>query len=559
MRIVYPIAEKWHDFPYSAEQRFQSMKQKLNDQIPLLVIGGGVTGAGIALDAQTRGIQTVLLEMQDFASGTSSRSTKLIHGGLRYLKQLEFRLVHEVGRERAIVHRNGPHITKPEWMLLPIVHGGTYGKWATSYGLKLYDWLAGVKKEERRHMLSKQETLQKEPLLREEGLMGAGYYVEYRTDDARLTLEIVKKAVEEGAYACNYVKIESFLYEGGRVIGVRAQDLLTDKKLDVYAQTVINATGPWADQMREQDGSKVGKYLHWTKGAHIVVKRNRFPLSQAVYFDHDDGRMIFAIPRDNCTYIGTTDTDYTGDLERPLVTKEDRDYLLAAVNHMFPSTGLKQGDIQSSWAGIRPLIHEEGKSTSQISRKDELFQSPSGLITITGGKLTGYRKMAERVTDVAVKKLTSSVQGQIRLCATAHILYSGGDVGELEEWTKQKMVQTKEFGIADEDLHQLIDWYGSNVDDVFKEMTQRKWEAKEADLALDVYGALMYGIKEEMVRKPSDFFIRRTSSLYFRLDWLRRWQEPVLQLMKRRLGWTQQEMEQYRQELAEEVKRVTEY
>lgn len=198
----------------------QEAKQQLNQSFDLIIVGGGITGAGIALDAVTRGLSVALFEMQDFAAGTSSRSTKLVHGGLRYLKNFEIKMVAEVGKEREIVYENGPHITTPEWMLLPFYDEGTFGPFTTNIGLRLYDFLAGVKKKERRKMLSKEETLNNEPLLRREGLEGSGYYVEYKTDDARLTMEILKKAVENGAIAFNYMKVDQFLYRDGKVVGV---------------------------------------------------------------------------------------------------------------------------------------------------------------------------------------------------------------------------------------------------------------------------------------------------------------------------------------------------
>ncbi|GMA57268.1 hypothetical protein GCM10025858_17710 [Alicyclobacillus sacchari] len=369
----------------------QDIKRSLaSEKLDVLIIGGGITGAGILLDARARGLNAAVVEMQDFAAGTSNRSTKLVHGGLRYLKQFEVGLVAEVGKERAIVYENGPHITTPVWMLLPIIEGGTYGRLATSFGIYVYDKLAGVKRSERRKMLSVDEALAKEPLLRREGLKGAGYYVEYRTDDARLTLEILKAAVDRGAKALNYAKVTKLLYHEGRVVGASIEDVLTGDTLDVYAEKVVNATGPWVDELRDMDGSKQGKTLHHTKGVHIVVDGGRFPLRNSVYFDVPDGRMIFAIPREGKTYIGTTDTNYHGDLKNPRVTQEDRDYLTACVNAMFPSVRLTDADIESSWAGVRPLIHEEGKDPSEISRKDEVFVSGSGLITIAASsRVTG--------------------------------------------------------------------------------------------------------------------------------------------------------------------------
>jgi glycerol-3-phosphate dehydrogenase len=211
---------------FSGLKRKETLEAMAQQQFDVIVIGGGITGAGIALDAQSRGLRTALIEMQDFASGTSSRSTKLVHGGLRYLKQLDVKVVAEVGKERAIVYENGPHVTTPEWMLLPFYKGGTFGKLSTSLGLRVYDFLAGVKRSERRKMFSPNVTLQHEPLLKKKDLKGGGYYVEYRTDDARLTIEVMKKAVELGAMAVNYAKVEELIVKDGTLVGVRVVDQL---------------------------------------------------------------------------------------------------------------------------------------------------------------------------------------------------------------------------------------------------------------------------------------------------------------------------------------------
>jgi glycerol-3-phosphate dehydrogenase len=369
-----------------------SIKARLkNDVYDLIVIGGGITGAGIALDAASRGLRTALLEKNDFAFGTSSRSTKLIHGGLRYLKQLEFGLVKEVGSERAIVHRIAPHLVIPEKMLLPLSEKRGMGYWLTSIGLMIYDYLANVRREDKRRMLTKPQTLRFEPLLRKDDIKGGAIYAEYRTDDARLTIEIIKAAYAHGADTCSYAAVTDFVYEGGKVAGVHVLDQADGASFQVRGTVCVSAAGPWVDTLREINKSKSAKRLHLTKGVHIVVPREKLPVQQSIYFDVDDGRMIFAIPRGRTTYIGTTDTNYKGPLDAVFTDPEDATYLVKAVNATFPSVHLKTDDIESSWAGLRPLIHEEGKSASQLSRKDEIFESDTGLISIAGGKLTGYR------------------------------------------------------------------------------------------------------------------------------------------------------------------------
>ncbi|WP_070120454.1 glycerol-3-phosphate dehydrogenase/oxidase [Bacillus marinisedimentorum] len=549
--------------PFSGLQRKHIIDEMASGELDVLVIGGGITGAGILLDGAVRGMNAGLVEMQDFAAGTSSRSTKLVHGGLRYLKQFEVKLVAEVGKERAIVYENAPHVTNPEWMLLPIKKDGTFGKFTTSVGLAVYDRLAGVKKSERRSMLSKNETIAKEPLLNREGLKGGGYYVEYRTDDARLTLEVLKEGVARGGKAVNYVKAEELLYENGNVIGVRVQDLLSGEIKEIRAKKIINAAGPWVDEIREMDHSKQGKHLFMTKGVHLVFDQKRFPLSQAVYFDtpFNDGRMMFAIPRDGKTYVGTTDTKYTKDPIHPLVTVEDRDYILKAVNGMFPDVNLTAEDMESSWAGVRPLIHEEGKGPSEISRKDEVFISNSGLITIAGGKLTGYRKMAERVLDIAAAQLKAEGGGVFPGTETENVILSGGYVGGSFGYGSYKKKMASEgmaHGFTEEEAEKLVSLYGSNITKIYEIVRTEGEEAQSHSLSREVFVSLKYGIEEEMVAAPIDFFNRRTGALFFDIEWVRRWKDPVIDYMQKRFSWTEDEKRMHADTLDQHIRDAVE-
>lgn len=481
----------------------------------LLVIGGGITGAGIALDAASRGIKVALLEMQDFAAGTSSRSTKLIHGGLRYLKQFEFRLVREVGRERAILHKNAGHLVIPEKMLLPIVEGGTFGKLGVWFGLWLYDVLAGVKKEERRVMLSAEETLKEIPNIEPKGLKGAGLYSEYRTDDARLVIEVIKTATEHGAIPINYAKVSKLNYERGTISGLTALDLLTGKEFSVRAKQIVNAAGPWVDSIREMDNSLNHKRLRHTKGVHLVVESKRLPIKESVYFDIEDGRMMFAIPRGPWTYFGTTDTDFVGNLKHPDVDQKDCDYLIKAVNKMFPSAKIEMKDIVSSWAGIRPLIHEAGKGPSELSRKDEVFESQTGLLTIAGGKLTGFRKMAEKIVDIVAKRLMNAKPTlQLKNCTTDQIKLTGFRYESESLMNDQVERLSKQFGMPEKEVLWVHQLFGSATESILK-----KAEGKD-EIAL-LKATLSYCIEEESVFTLSDFFVRRTALLYFGRPWIK--------------------------------------
>ena len=542
---------------FSNLNRREIVNKLKNEQFDVLVIGGGITGAGIALDSSVRGMKTALVEMQDFAAGTSSRSTKLVHGGLRYLKQFEVKMVAEVGKERAIVYENGPHVTTPEWMLLPLHKGGTFGKFSTSIGLRVYDFLAGVKKSERRTMLSVDETLAKEPLIKKSGLKGGGYYVEYRTDDARLTIEVMKAAVENGAVACNYAKVMKLIYENRKVIGVLVEDQLTGETYQVHAKKIVNAAGPWVDSIREMDHSKKGKTLQLSKGVHLVIDQSRFPLKQAIYFDTPDGRMVFAIPRDGKAYVGTTDTFYDQDAVTPNMTLSDRSYILNAINYMFPEVKISEKDIESSWAGVRPLIYEEGKNASEISRKDEIWESNSGLITIAGGKLTGYRKMAETIVDLIASKFKLEEGNDFPACETKSVPISGGDVGgskNFNTYVASMIVKGVDANLTSEEAEQLTRMYGSNVDLVFNLLKLNQADAEKYDLPLSLFAKLAYGIEEEMVATPIDFLNRRTGAILFNIDLVNKWKKQVIDYMTDKLNWTEKEKKKYTLLLEDTIK-----
>lgn len=526
------------------------------EEYDVVIIGGGITGAGIALDAADRGMKVALVEMQDFAQGTSSRSTKLVHGGLRYLKQFQVGVVAETGRERAIVYENGPHVTTPEWMLLPMHKGGTFGKFTTSIGLAMYDRLAGVKKSERKKMLNKKETLEKEPLVKKKGLKGGGYYVEYRTDDARLTIEVMKRAAEKSADILNYTKSMNFTYnDNEKVNGIQVTDMLTDEAYTIHAKKVINASGPWVDEVRGADYSRNNKQLRLTKGVHIVIDQSKFPLQQAVYFDtKSDGRMIFAIPREGKAYIGTTDTFYNNDKASPLPTQEDRDYLVDAVNYMFPGLDITDKDIESSWAGIRPLILEEGKDPSEISRKDEIWEGKSGLLTIAGGKLTGYRHMAKGIVDLLAKRLQQDFGKKFGPCETKHLTISGGDVGgsaNFDHFVEEKVAEAKKYQIDAKTAEDIAQRYGSNADEIYKIAHTAQYQ--NSGLPLEIYAELVYGIQNEMVYKPTDFLIRRTGMLYFDIEDVLKYKEAVVDVLAQLLNYDEIQRSLYTEELEEAI------
>ena len=544
---------------FSNLKRTKTVASLTKEQYDLVVIGGGITGGGIALDAASRGLKVALVEKNDFASGTSSKSTKLIHGGLRYLKQFDFWLVKEVGSERAIVHKLAPHLVLPEKMLLPLIENGSYGKWLTSVGLKVYDILAQVTGDDKRQMLEKKEALKLEPLLPKKILKGAGYYAEYRTDDARLTIENIKTSLQFGATALNYASVTDFIYSDEKVAGVVVNDQITGDTFNIDAKYVISAAGPWVDELRTVNNSKKGKRLHLTKGVHLVFPYEKLPVKQSVYFDVPDGRMMFAIPRGKVTYVGTTDTNYNDDKDKVQTDLADAIYLLSAVNNMFPKINLEMEDIVSSWAGLRPLIHEEGKSASELSRKDEIFTSDTGLISIAGGKLTGYRKMAERVVDQVVKKLEEDHEMLFKKCKTEDIPLCGNEFKKykhVKKYIAEVFDHIKADGFTEHDAWFLVTNYGKQTETILELYQQRKEKDNPTKLIL---AELQFGIAHEMVQDPMDFFIRRTGRLYFDIDSVRTYMEPVLKELKRIFNTDDSKISQWKDTLNKELKEHSDF
>ena len=541
---------------FDRENTINELKSSVFD---LLVVGGGITGAGIALDAASRGMKVALVEKNDFASGTSSKSTKLIHGGLRYLKQFDFWLVKEVGMERAIVHKLAPHLVVPEKMILPLVDGGTYGSWLTSVGLKVYDVLAAVEGEDKRKMLNQKEALVKEPLLPKHKLKGAGYYAEYRTDDARLTLELIKTAINYNAKPINYSKVIEFLYDDNRVTGATVKDVLTNTIFSIKSKYVINATGPWVDSLRLKNQINTNKKLRLSKGIHLVVNYNKLPVKQSVYFDIPDGRMMFAIPRGKSTYFGTTDTNYQGNKDEVKIDLVDAMYLIAAVNNMFPDVSISIDDIKSSWAGLRPLIHEEGKPASELSRKDEIFVSKSELISIAGGKLTGYRKMAERIVDLVAKKYLRRFAEEFKKTQTEGILLSGGefeDFNEVKSYINFIYKRIIKDRFDEKDAQYLVYNYGRQTDVILKKYDKLK---TGTPLEKMIKAEVWFTIHYEMTCSPSDFFIRRTGRAYFNIESVYKNLSLVLTEFAMHLSWKEEVLKRRKEELNKALELITSF
>jgi glycerol-3-phosphate dehydrogenase len=503
-----------------------SDESQLQELYDLLIIGGGITGAGIALDAAQRGMRVLLVEKGDFASGTSSRSTKLIHGGLRYLRQLEFGLVRATGLERAVNHRLAPLRVYPRKMLLPLLKGGTLSPLTARVAIGLYDWLADVPTSDRLRLLNARETLKILPLLYPDRVRGGALYTEYQTDDARLTLDILKTAVQMGAEVRNYTEAVHPLWERRRkrLCGYRLRSVLTGAETEVNARVVVAAVGPWTDVLRRRHGYET-PLLHLSRGIHIVVPAERLPLDVPVYMDvrRDPGRMIFCIPRRGTVYIGTTDTYFDGSPDQPDVPEEEIRYLLDAVNDQFRlDNPLEENAVISSWTGLRPLIRQEGRKSIEVSRKEEILTLEDGLILITGGKLTGWRLMARQATDACARILKRDFGRSFPACSTDRVTLA--DVGLNGYASRTDFIEAvrgwmKQLPEATEKVDDLAENYGLAAERIVNEaFALYEKDRSHPDPLLEAEVA--YVIREEWARMPEDYFVRRSGKAYFRPDWV---------------------------------------
>lgn len=597
---------------FSRETRRLALQKMQERDLDLLIIGGGITGAGVALQAAASGLDIGLIEMEDFAEGTSSRSTKLVHGGLRYLKQFDVEVVSDTVSERAVVQQIAPHIPKPDPMLLPVYDepGSTFNMFRLKVAMDLYDLLAGVSNTPAANkVLTKEEVLEKQPNLQKENLLGGGVYLDYRNNDARLVIENIKRANRDGALIASHVKAEDFIFDDfGKVIGVVAKDLFTDEIIKIKAKTVINTTGPWSDTVRNfsNKGEKI-KQMRPTKGVHLVVDRQKLNVTQPIYVDTGlkDGRMVFVLPREEKTYFGTTDTDYSGDLKHPTVTKEDVDYLLDVINRRFPEANLSIDDIESSWAGLRPLlagnsasdynggnsgklsdnsfenliqtvqeyvdqkvdratveqaIHsvetsnsEKDLDPSSVSRGSSFERDENGLFTLAGGKITDYRKMAEGALKGIIAVLQKDFGKSFKLINSTTYPVSGGELNpakvdsELEAYAQLGTLS----GLSMSDARYLANLYGSNAPKVFA-LTRKIKACKDLSLAETL--SLHYAMDYEMALRPTDYFLRRTNHMLFNRKEMESLIQPVIAEMASHFDWTEVEKQTYENELIQTLK-----
>jgi glycerol-3-phosphate dehydrogenase len=491
----------------------------------ILIIGAGITGCGVARDAAMRGLSVALVEAGDIGSGTSSRSSKLIHGGLRYLAQGDVFVVKEAAVERRTVRAIAPHLAQTMPLVIPI--RTKKGMAQMRAAMWSYEKLGNVSPDERHELWDTDRLRADEPCVIADNLIGAVVYPEYVTDDLRLTVANARSASGHGARVATYARVEEIIQKKGKAAGAVVRGTLAgdeEREARLRARIVVNAAGPWVDAVRRLENSRVRNKLELTKGIHLVVSHKRLPIRRTIIMETPDRRSTFAVPRDSFVYIGTTDTFYADPEYWPEITREDVDYLLEPVNQTHDIAPLTGKDIIAAWAGLRPLLATKGKDPSEISRRHEVMEGKSGVLSVAGGKLTSFRSMAERVVDQCEKKLGRKPAPS----TTAEEPLPGGDFsGDIEEMC----ARLRSNGLDDAAAERMVRLYGAEALELHG---QEDTLLAEVDHSVQNEGALTL----------EDYWVRRSALARFELNGGDAALARAGERMGELLGWTEQERTQ---------------
>jgi glycerol-3-phosphate dehydrogenase len=523
---------------------------RLGSQVfDLAVIGGGINGAAIARDAALRGLSVALVDRGDFAGATSSHSSKLIHGGLRYLPQGQIRLVFHALRERERLRRlTAPHLVGPIRFLFPFYAGRRPGRWAVSAGLVLYDLFARTPRAERHRSFGANSVRELEPALEDKELRGGALYYDGWGDDARLTIENIVDVGMHGGVVVNYAEVESLTDSGGRVASARVRDRETGALMELRARCFVNAAGPWLDRIRVMDEPVARPSVRLTKGVHLVISTARLSVNNATVLTDDAGRIVFVMPHEGWTLIGTTDTDFEGDPAQVRAEAEDIDYLIGVVNNLIPTARLERRDVGYSFAGLRvlPANHGGGQSPSAVARDEVVIESPTGLISIGGGKLTSHRRIGEQIGAMVVARL-----GRLARPSPTRTMPLPGARSATDEMTNG-VAQEVANGWAWRARYPWLEGrYGSRAAIVAAIARERPELAEPLAAETPAIGAeVTFAIRYEWASTVSDFLIRRTAMAWRNPPAAIASSSAVGRIMAAELGWDRARM---RAEVAEFV------
>lgn len=531
---------------FSPAGRQAALERMAREQFDLLIIGGGITGSTLARDAALRGLRVALVEKEDFGYGTSSRSSKLIHGGIRYLAQGDVRVTRESAVERKVLRRIAPHLVHPLPFVFPLFQRDNTLIYRA--GFRLFDWMAGSTEAERHRLLTAREVLAVAPLLGGP-VVGGVIYGEYITDDARFTMENALSAAIHGAAVANHLRMAGFIWEGGRVVGARVEDTLTGESFPVSAKVVVNATGPWAEQTLAEANLRAPKHLLISKGIHLLFPARRLPLEGAVALRSPSGKEGFAIPRWDYVYVGTTDVPHDGPIDRPTTDRAALEHVLSMAQECFPAAKLTEADILGTWAGVRPLI-AEGKSARETSRRDEIWKIADGLLTTAGGKLTTARPMANRVMEHVARELGRDLGDNRR---TAEELLPNAQLdGQAFEHFQEEMAETlRQRGVAPEAAKRITWMYGASVKELLRYGDEDPaWLTPLGPNVPAVRGEVRLAVEHEMALTLEDFMDRRAALLIFSPGHGLAVAEGAARIMGDLLGWDEamrnRQLEAYR-------------
>jgi len=506
------LEDKLFEKSWNYKSRDSIIKRLQEKMYDILIIGAGITGAGVAREAAMRNLKTAIIDMQDFSAGTSSRSSKLAHGGIRYLSHGDMDLVKEATRERNWMREHIPHLVRPIPFLFVHLKDGKYKKRDIVGACKIYDFLSDNNSEfknfKKHKWYSPEEIFEMEPEYVRDGNLGGVVYYDNNVDDARLTIETIKQAVIRGAEALNYCKVIGYVKNNGKIIGVMCKDLENGIDFEVKAKLVVNATGVWTDQLIENYPEEIPKPLiRPTKGVHLQYKRKHVKNNMAtIVFSISDGRAFFVLPRNKeFTIIGTTDTDFKEDFANPFCNKEDADYLIESVKFYFPNAELDYKNILSTYAGIRPLVMQKGKSESEVSRKHIIFFSDDGLLTITGGKLTEWRAMAEDLFNhIDEKNIFTGIKKPKHFSRQKFLISL-----EKEIWLKE--LKNSDIDLEEDIADHLYQQYGKGAIEILK-IIKEDGSLKEKIIEENYFttAEILYILRNELTPHLIDVFCRRT-------------------------------------------------
>jgi glycerol-3-phosphate dehydrogenase len=512
--------------------REKSLARFRDEEFDLAIIGAGINGAAVARDASMRGLKVALIDRGDFAGGTSSRSSKLIHGGFRYLPQGQFKLVYEALRERErLRHRTAPHLVHPIQFLFPVYKRRGFNRFTMAMGLTLYDLFARMPFKEWHSSLNAAEVRETEPALSREGLTGGAMYFDAWADDARVTFENVLDADLHGAAVANYAAVESFSMADGKIASAKVRDLLGGAVCEIRAKKFLNAAGPWVDDIRRMDDPSSKPCVRLTKGVHLVFARTVLPVRESIVLADDRGRIVFVMPHDRYVLVGTTDTDFIGDPAAVRTEIGDVEYLLAVLAESLPGIKLTNADVATSFAGLRALIREEKETPSSVPREEVILESPSGLITVAGGKFTTHRAIAQKLVDLVTKR----IGGRSGVCPTLTTPLPGARALADGDSSGTSAVMRSIPSTAADILKAR---YGTRAPMVARIASRRPELAEPLSRNCPAIGAeVVHAVAAEMAHSVGDFLIRRTSLS---------WRSPVeaeaaaaavARIMAAELGW----------------------